>query len=70
MSGWQNADEPQDGILEVSDDGVIGTEIVSTDPKPVGEGDAICVQHVQTEEKPYYWVKTIWEWVKSLYKHQ
>ena len=32
---------------------------MSVDPKPVGEGDAICVQSVQTEEKPNYWVKTI-----------
>ena len=29
-----------------SDDGVTGTEIVLTDPKPVGEGDAIqCAAH-------------------------
>ena len=36
-----------------------GTEVVSTDPKPVGEGDVIHVQHMLTEEKPTYCVKTI-----------
>ena len=41
-----------------------------TDPKPVGEGDAIQVQHIQMEEKPNYWTKTVWGWIKSLYKHQ
>ena len=25
------------------------------DPKPVGEGDATCIQHIQMEEKPDYW---------------
>ena len=60
----------QDCILAVSDDGVPGTEVVSTDLKSVDEGDSICMQCIQTEEKPKYWVKTIWGWVKSLYKHQ
>ena len=56
--------------MAVSDDGVTGAEIVLTDPKPMAEGDVICVQHVQTEEKPNYWIKTVWGWVKSLYKYQ
>ena len=47
----QNADEPQDHILAVSDDGVMGAKVVLTDHKPVGKGDTICVQHIQTEEK-------------------
>ena len=42
----QDANGPQDCILAVPDGGVPGTEVVSTDPKPVGEGDAICVQCV------------------------
>ena len=44
--------------------------IVSTDPKPVGEGDAIHVQHIKIAEKPNYWTNTEWGWVKSLYDHQ
>ena len=36
---------------------MMGAEVVLTDPKPVGEGDAICVQHIQTEEKLNYWTK-------------
>ena len=40
----QDANGPQDCILTVSDDGVPETEVVSTDLKPVGEGDTICVQ--------------------------
>ena len=40
-----------------------------TDPKPVGESDAICVQYVQTVEKPNCWVKTILGSIKSLYWH-
>ena len=48
---WQDADGPQDCILVVSDDGMPGTEVMSTDPKPVDEGDAICVQRVQTGKK-------------------
>ena len=32
---------------------------MSTDLKPVGEGDSICVQCVQTNEKMKNWVKTI-----------
>ena len=48
----------------------MGAEVVSTDPKPVAEGDAICLQHKQTKEKPNYWTKTVWGWVKSLYEHQ
>ena len=38
------------GILAVSDDDVPETKVVSTDPKTVGEGDAICVQHIQLKE--------------------
>ena len=49
--------------MAVSDDGVLETEVVSTDPEPKGDGDAICVQFVQTMEKPNHWVKTLWVWV-------
>ena len=42
----QDANGPQDSILVVSDDSVHETEVVLTDPKPMGEGDAICVQCV------------------------
>ena len=31
---------------------------MSIDPKPVGEGDAIQVQHIQIEEKPDYWTQS------------
>ena len=55
----QNANKPKECILAVSDDSVQGTEVVSPDPKPVGEGDAIHAQHIQTEEKLNYWVKII-----------
>ena len=58
---WQGVDGPPDCILAVSDDGLSGTEAVSTDPEPMDEGDAICVQCVQTNYKPNYWVKTIWD---------
>ena len=40
-----------------SDDGVTGTEIVLTDPKPVDEGNAIHIQCVQFKEKLNYWFK-------------
>ena len=43
--------------MAVFDDGVTDTKVVSTDMKPVDEGDAIYVQHIQTEEKPNYWTK-------------
>ena len=43
---------------------------MSTDPKPAGEGDAICVQHIQIEEKLNYWTQIIWRWVKALYECQ
>ena len=46
----QYANEPQDCTLTVSDDGVPGTDDVLTEPKPVGEGDAICVQCVNLEK--------------------
>ena len=59
----QNANEPQDHILAVSSDGVAGAEAVSTGPKPVGEGDAICVQHIQTEKSQIIGTKTVWGWV-------
>ena len=59
----QNTNEPQDCILAVSDDGMPGTGVVSPGLKPVGESDAIHVQHIQTEEEPNYSVKTIREWV-------
>ena len=44
----QDADRPQDCTSAVSDDGVPGSEVVSTDSKPIGEGDAICVKCVQS----------------------
>ena len=47
----QDADRPQDCILTVSDDGVPETEVVLTNTKPVGEGDAIHVQYVKTLER-------------------
>ena len=65
----RKVDKPQDCILAVSDDGVPETESALTGPKPAGEDDAIHVQCVQTVEKPNYWVKTIWGWVKYLYWH-
>ena len=63
----ENADGSQDFTLAVSDDGVPGTEVVLTDPEPMGEGDVIHVQCVQNGEKPNHWDKTIWGWIKSLY---
>ena len=39
----------------------MGAEVVSTDPKPGAESDAIHVQHIQTEENPNYWNKTVWD---------
>ena len=53
--------------MEVSDDGVPETEVVSIDLKPVGEGDVIHVQHVLIEEEPNYGVKAIWGWIKSIW---
>ena len=67
---WQDVDEPHDSISAVSDNRGSEAEVVSTDPKPMGEGDAIHVQHIQMEEKLNYWTKTVWGWIKSLYKHQ
>ena len=66
---WQDVNGPQDCILAVSDE-VLETEVVSRDPKPKGDGDAICIQCLQTTEKLNYWVKTIWGWAISLYWHQ
>ena len=63
MRSQQGVDRPQDCILAVSDDGLLETEVLSTDPKPMGEGHAINVQCVQTVFKLNYWVKTIWGWV-------
>ena len=45
-------------------------EVVSMDPKPAGEGDAIHVQHIQIEENPNYWPQTIWGLEKALYECQ
>ena len=67
---WQGVDRPPDSIMAVSDDGVLETEVSSADPEPEGEGDIVCVQHVQTGYKPNYFVKTVWGWVKSLNGHQ
>ena len=50
VGNWQNASEPQDCILVVSDDGEMGVKIMSRDPKPVNEDDSFHVQHVQTAE--------------------
>ena len=66
----QDVNGCQDCILVVSDDGVPETKVVSTDPEPEGQGNAICVQCVQTTVKLNYWVKTICGWVISLYGHQ
>ena len=65
---WQHIDEPQDSISTDYDNRGSEAEVVLTDPKPVGEGDAICVQHIQIEEKLYYWIPIIWRWVRALYK--
>ena len=47
--------------MAVSYDGVTEAEGVLTDPKPAGEGDAICMQNIQTEENPHCWTTTIWD---------
>ena len=57
---WQDVDGSSDCIQAVSDDGGPETEVALTDPEPMGEGDAIHVQCVQTIYEPYYWVNTIW----------
>ena len=64
----QDVNGPPDCILAVSDDGTAETEVVSTDPVSTGEGDAICLQCINTVFKVTYLVKTIW--VKSVYWHQ
>ena len=63
----QEVDDPQDSISADSNDKESEAEVVSLDPKPVGDGDAICVQHIQIGEKPDYWTQSIWGWMKSLY---
>ena len=67
---WPDVDEPQDCILAVSDDGIPEIEVVLTDLQPIGKGDAMHVECLQSEEKPNYLVKTMWWWVKSLYWHK
>ena len=47
------------GMLTVCDDGVSETEVLSTDPEPEGDHDAIFTQCIQTEYILNYWVKTI-----------
>ena len=64
----QDVNEPQDSILAVSGNRGSEAEVVLKNPKSVGEDDAICVQHIQTKEKPNYWAQTIWGWVKALYE--
>ena len=49
MGKWQGVNRPPDCILAASDEGVPETEVVSADPGPEGEDDAICVQCVQPE---------------------
>ena len=60
----------QDSISAASGNRRFEAEVVLTDPKLVGEGDVICVQHIQTEEKPNYWTQIVWGWVKALYECQ
>ena len=67
---WQEVSDPQDTISADSDYKESEPEVVSIDPKPVGEGDATCVQHIQIEGKLDYWTQSIWVWMKSLYGHQ
>ena len=55
----QEADDPQDSIPVDSDGEELEANVVLIDPKPVGEGDAICVQHLQIEEKLDYWTQSI-----------
>ena len=63
----QDVDEPQDSISADSDSRGLEAEVVSTDPKPADEGDAIHMQHIQTGESLNYWTQIIWGWVKALY---
>ena len=61
----QEASDPQDSISAHSEKKELETEVVSVDPRPAGEGDAICVQDIQVEEKPDYWTQSIWSWMKT-----
>ena len=67
---WQNVNGLSDCIQAVSDDVEAKTQVVSTDPKPKGKGDAICVQCLQTVYELSNWVNTIRRWAKSLFWHQ
>ena len=61
----QDVNDPQDSMSADSDNRESEAGIVLTDPKPVGEGDTICVQHVEVEGKPNYWPQFIWSWVNA-----
>ena len=52
----QDIDGPSDCIQAVSEDIVAEIKVVSTDPGPEGEGDAVCVKYAQTVYEPRYWV--------------
>ena len=67
---WQDINDPKDSTSADSDSRGSEAEVVLADPKPVGEGDAIHVQHIQIEEKPNYWTQFIWSWMKTLYEQQ
>ena len=44
---WQEVNDAQESISRDSDNRELEAEVVLTDPKPVDEGDAIHVQHIQ-----------------------
>ena len=67
---WQEVDDSQDSISVDSDNKESEAGVVSIVLKPVGEVDAICVQHIQIEEKLDYRIQSIWDWMKSLYRCQ
>ena len=67
---WQEADDPQDSNLVDSDSKEFENDVVSIDSKPIGEVEAIHVQHIQIEGKLDYWTQSTWGWLTSLYVHQ
>ena len=67
---WKDIGHPQDSISADNDNRGSETEVVSADPKPVVEGDAIYIQHIQIEVKLNYWTQFMWNWLKALYECQ
>ena len=39
----------------------MGAEVVLTDPKPLGEGDAMYVQHIQQKKSQIIGLKLYWD---------